>query len=245
MDDKDLINEEYLLELLEEYNKVDKNSKDGINFRNAILEILLPKIHIVAKKYRKSVSEKDLVQDMVENALIKNIPQWVPGRKSTLGYFSKCFRNHCLNMCESESLYRERFMLIDSKEDSHFWDKLANKSTLVMYPIEDNRFEGVEQEAYEYCLEVIASDGIVNLYKDIRNDIVSRFGLRYGVAENILGNAVITVRESILDKRDTTNPTYDKNTLFGRMAGYLTEEQIGKILIVFAGLQIRVPKKGE
>lgn len=241
---KAVIDEKFVLQLLIEYNFFDGNSEEGIKLRNDILTQLIPLIKHVTKKYWASVDIRELYQEVAENALVKNIPDWQPDKGHILGYFNKCFHNHCINVCKKEYLYRQRFPSVDP-EDDNFWGNVVDQNSKDISFVTEEKFEGEEQEAYLYCLSTVASDGILNHSKDIKNEIIKQHNLDNKIAERILGNAVITVREANLDKRDTTKPAYEKNSLFGRMAQYLTEEQIGKIIHVFGGIKLRVPKEGE
>ena len=248
-------------QLHEDYYEV-KDEKAKLNLRNAILTSLIPLLEISVNQWEKisDATREDLFQDLLECAILKYIPKWKPTGKSISAYYKRCFFTTSLNWLKARRVWSDKEILIDS--ESYYWEANGEEDVEEVSFQSDFKFEDKNtQMVYTLVLELMQEGSLTDtitpfvtffrkylatVEKDINSEYyetaIAAKELSVRELRKIYSHALITCRDHYLEMASNVDQEIDLESFFGRMGSYLDKKQTQKIIKVFGGTTIKVPK---
>lgn len=251
------IDTDYLHKLLLDYEEEaeqckqhGETSKQLINLRNNIVELLLPVTRVILQHYRQPL-DMDMLQESFE-WVVKAIRRWSSERsnyeKADIAYFNRCIRNFAINYCKKQGNKDEKEVSVDIL-DSEIFDMLGTED--MEHKSLDHEWNPYEEslmaEAYSCALHSIMGAGLDHSSTtDLRKQLQNKFDLSQSSADEAIDQAEVTLREVFVDAIPLNEIKFreflTQCKLFERMIPYIEDGDMEGLVKVFGGMTIKIPK---
>jgi len=195
----------YLHALLVEYEKTEGNTKEKINIRNAIMELVQPGVTSILLTYVAPLDE-DMFQDSMLD-LIKQIDGWDSSRtKRKLSndpgdwaFFVICIHNFCRNYVNRKNKLYQREMLIDPLEQAYWGAFISRGLPEHIYLVKVKKLSNKRlQEPYRICVASLLGEHIEHdRAKELKIKLRDRFGLTHQETKEVIKLSHETIKEHI------------------------------------------------
>lgn len=208
MKPKLMLDLDWLHDLLLQYENLNENSKEKINIRNSIMELLIPGAKAILLTYVVPL-DFDMFQDLMLN-LITQIEKWdstktkrsKSGEPGDWAFFTICIHNFCRNYLKKQNKQKYREVSVDPLkqpcwETVHRWELPAKIDIPITQQFKDKNL----QKAYKHCIDILVGNKESTLEEKgssqkvikLKHEIRDKFGLTFAETKTILQYAEDTI----------------------------------------------------
>lgn len=222
----------FVEELLSSYYH-SSDEKERVAYRKTITECLIPLVASIVRKW-SDYDLEDLFQGAILDIMENAIPKWTPNSGNVGGYFRRCVSNYCYTVTDQEE--KKSASAIDDAYESIKSTYLEDVFIEPIFNTED------ENRAYITAIQhlLVGDIAVERLVKILKTN--SNLSLRKLVG--IISHANVTVKEMLVDKVvvECQYDISDKTKLFNRLASYINPSDMKKVIQIFGGTTVVVPK---